>query len=93
MKDANGWDIVEGCLVSWTDFGKKRKGWLRKIREDGIAEVAEEVSGGKRLIRLERVVVEKPTMFQKAKAIGDGKTVAATNAARRRGLGPRKKKD
>ncbi len=93
MKDANGFNIVVGCLVAWHEYGAERKGWLKEVRSDGVGVVIEESTGGRRLVRMKHLSVKKPTVFQKAKEVGDGKSIKHTNeTARKRRLVRRKEK-
>jgi hypothetical protein len=83
VKDRNGYGIVVGCLVrvdanshdqpGTPDF----RGWIELIDSDSVATLTEDPSGRRRYGYVERMTVLKPTAMQKARRIGQGKTITA----------------
>lgn len=79
VTDSTGWEIVPGCMVKmWERTGTKPwRAWVVAVEVDDVHGPALILECAKRasahqvaLARLKKVVVQRPTLFQKSRRVG-----------------------
>ena len=83
-RDRAGFAIIEGCIVSVDrpSWRATKRAWVKEVRANSVVLTDEDAK--RHVVRMSEVVVQKPSIFQKARKIGVAKTIEATNANARK---------